>query len=404
MPGPSLQNFQVPRRGRTSSGKHNDQFESILRDINRAFRGIQTVDNRMLTFLRNINYQNQLLQARVENTRREADNANSSFNALNGTKLLYASYWGAESISNINTLRHDQVHGQITLIPNNSWSHIPVVRNAQDRLIPVENVSIATSEVKLSSQGNFNTISRPDNIYYSINKSPTDSWSHTWSAYPPASLGGNIGLEIEITVPEPMSPAINTLIVHPFPYWGCIAHRASILSAGGAWTDIPGWPAFGKPENTAWYFGSTNYANKFRIKMINQSTVIDEYLEEVKIVGSSNIDIGFTEFAQEGNAIFAFEAPSTEISYLRSFSADLSINTEQNVNQHDYIWFEIYKDADLNIKVYDSRSNTYPMLTTDSPIDVRIGGTPLNKLWVRVTMKRVHSTTPILRDIAISYT
>jgi hypothetical protein len=241
-------------------------------------------------------------------------------------------------------------------------------------------------------------VTRDHDIYLGINKSPEDVFYKTTEQ-------ALVAYGFQFDLPEPVSPSVNSIVIHPFPFGSIAISDLEIQVAGGVWQNVTGWGGgISNALNTHWIFSPVDYAYKVRGLITFVGELIDEELAEVYVTGLHNFDIGLLEFASQGSCTLRMRAPTAEINYLRSVEADLALNTDKSVSVDSYFQIELYRDPDLTIKVYDSNVNTYPLTENDTAINVQQAGAPIEELWAKIQFTRTAGTSPVLKDLKITYT
>lgn len=411
--GVTLSNFIVPRRGRTSSNDFNTHLEDIQHDLLEAYQR-QTIGNkRLLQFISGVNFQNQAITAHISEVQSTLSDTEAHFSVNNATKLISVNMWKSDAVTSAFNLRHDIVHGQLTLNITNSRSHIPVIRDSKGQLRPSSAVEAfrqtVTSLAELSSilvTGVTTPVSRPNDLYKAINKSPLDLYINPYEPSEVESTGFFYEV-IQFELPTSITPAVNSFVIHPFPYFTSDIFRVTLKQADGTFTLVPGFDSstgITSANNTHFHFSSFDYANAFQVWMKPTTRLTDDKLTEKYVVGYQNIDLGFLEYASQGSAVIKMRASDASISNLRSFDADFTLSSSNSAPTSDYIWFEIYQEQELINKVYDSRTNVFPMTEDDVAINVTSAGSPIEELWVRVGMAKLFSTTPVLTNLKMTYT
>lgn len=126
-----------------------------------------------------------------------------------------------------------------------------------------------------------------------------------------------------------------------------------------------------------------------------------------RIIGLQNVDIGFIEYQSQAEIVTMHQA-STYVNSLTGFEASYTLNTadagDYSAYDKNYIWWEIFPFApsqgSSEGKIYDSRTNVYPLTSASSAIPVT---TSTTRFYVRTNFVGVSSTTPVLNSLTLNY-
>jgi len=391
----NLKDYEVEFRGPTSSDKNNETFTSIQVDLVSSNRILTRENKRLSEYLAAANYNRQVLEGRISSLLSAADTAADSWGTT-GNKVLFAEFHSnaTEYSTYGNTGFLDVVHGHLRLPTIQSFSKIPLFRDQDGFLQPTSDVTVA-----LSTDGtNYLTKTRPHGVYNALSRGSARFWVEEYdSGSAPADL------YYLLRLPKSINPAINCVLVHPFPDNILSIEEISFLGPAGQWTPIPGGDA--NPATRAMiHFSSRDYADQIRLKLGPSSVLANLALENKQVFGLQSLDVGLLEYQDQAEHVFRLDAGGV-ITQLKSFDASYLLQTpdagDYSQFDKDYIWFEIFTDVPVKGsaegRIYDSRVNEYPL---DS--NVSVGGS-VSTLYVRVGMLRVANTTPTVSALTLEY-
>ena len=204
-----------------------------------------------------------------------------------------------------------------------------------------------------------------------------------------------------------MNPSINSVLFHPAPQWELAVLGIDYLSLSGNWIEIPG-SNMRAATNMMLHFYARDYDNQVRVR-VRPSDALLYSLDSnpYRLIGIQNMDVGFIEYQSQGEIVTVHQGAST-ISAITGFEASYGLNTadagDYSAYDKNYIWWEIFTErptqGSTQGKVYDSRTNVYPLTSSSSAIPITASTT---RLYVRSNFVRVSSTTPTLNSLTLRY-
>jgi hypothetical protein len=131
------------------------------------------------------------------------------------------------------------------------------------------------------------------------------------------------------------------------------------------------------------------------------------------LYGARELGSFLTEYMDEGNIVFAIPTKNTSQDFFNTVSRiscrinDKATDIELEPNPvaaryaARHVRIQLFADAALLEKVFDSSEDQYPQNSTD--IDVSAYGTPY--LWCRAILTKISDgTTPTLKSVTVEYT
>jgi len=234
---------------------------------------------------------------------------------------------------------------------------------------------------------------KPDDIYDSVDLNPETNWVQT---YPVVSSPDSVTVIVEL--PPPTNPSINTIYVAPFPEGGPTISNIRYLTSDGSWTQVPNFTAHSGRRRH--HFTTSAYNNQVEVTV--RPGTLQSNGGQVRIFGLNNIDVGLIEYVSESFFIVRLDAADgTTITNLTHVELDYSISptpNEEGISDASRpVVLQVYEDSGLTALVY---SNLVSAHAFNGSIAL---GTPGASLWAKVTMRKINSTTPVVRALTMRY-
>ena len=122
MRGVSFGDYRKTFRGTIDSESLNENFKDIHEDLSEAYRREQYINNKVVEYASDLNYQNQQLNNRVNELENALVAASGHYASSTGNLLYWSAYSSAE-VSASNS-RQDLGTGDVTLPWSRSWTKI----------------------------------------------------------------------------------------------------------------------------------------------------------------------------------------------------------------------------------------------------------------------------------------
>jgi hypothetical protein len=392
----TLRDYETQYRGRSSSKSFNDALGQIQDDLITCLEQIQKINSKFLTLQMATNYQTQATTAKANQVLADASGCLEYYVDGGSNKVSSVSMHNSGSVI-AGTAFHNVLYGQLTLPASHTNSKIPVLETTSG----LEAAPGVVVELWEGLAGTYDAKDRSNQVYKSVDHSYSTFWVNEYIDNPTRVM-------YRLTYPTSINPSVNAITVNPFPE--TVVEVADIqYSTLSTDTTIPGFVS--TRDKKIYHFESVNVNNRIIIQMDVLDTLLNVNGTSVYPYGFQVVDVGFIDFLNTGYGVLKMHASSPGFSTLVSFNADIAINTIETSTITDHVRFQIYNAGQSDWAspsagdlVYDSDTDTYPYTSDLTAIDVESGGSPVDDLYVKVTLNKVANTTPVLRGATATYT
>jgi len=387
MRGLRLTNYEIGFRDPIESEKLNNTFSSIAEDLSEAFHRSQYIGNTLSEYISDRMYQQQQIDANNSALNALLTTAIATYAAAGGNHLYWSAYTNS-GVSNSDSM-HDVTCGNVTLSWSRSWTKLPLVLNDYNIYVPDTSIKAyyddGTEVEKL----------QPDDIYDCIDNNPQTAWVKNYLVgVAPASV------TVRLDIPASHNPAISSIYVAPFPNGGPTITSIEYITYAGTWVSISGFTSTNSRRR--YHFSPVDYAGQIRFVMA-PALLNDTNGNPSAIFGMQDIDISLIEYSNSSSFVVRLDsAPGNTISNITYVDSTYTISpsvTETAINEYDRpVVIEIFEDSNLTTRVYSNLINGHPFSGSLSL------ATPSSSVWVKYTLRKINSTTPVVRDITVRYT
>jgi len=259
--------------------------------------------------------------------------------AAAGGKMMYWSAYDSNHIQSNSNL-HDQLTGSITLPWAHSWTKLPIVTNEYgDRKVS----SLASIETSIDGGTTWSNVSSDNPVYRCLDGNPGTVWlvEYTTGSAPSTYM-------LRVSLPHSTNPAISSIYTAPFPDYGTTITNIRYLSRANSWTQVED-------------FASSNTKARYHFTPVDYNNQV-------------------------------------ELTYVSStYSIRPSITESRLATDDRPVVIEIYEDAGLSTLLYSNlvHGHTYSgSIATSGAIST---------VYLKLTLRKVNSTTPVFNDITLRY-
>jgi len=387
MRGLRLTNYEIGFRDPIESEKLNNTFSSIAEDLSEAFHRSQYIGNTLSEYISDRMYQQQQIDANNSALNALLTTAIATYAAAGGNHL----YWSAYTTANVTDTdsMHDVTCGNVTLPWSRSWTKLPLVLNDYNIYVPDTSIKVYYDDGAEVEK------LQPDDIYDSVDNNPQTAWVKNYL------IGiAPVSVTVRLEIPASLNPAISSIYVAPFPNGGPTITSMEYITYAGTWVNVSGFT----PTNSRrrYHFSPVDYAGQIRYVM-TPALLNDTNGNPAAIFGMQDTDISLIEYSDTSSFVVRLDsAPGNTISNITYVDSTYTISpsvSESTMNEYERpVVIEIFEDSGLTTRVYSSLINGHPYAGI-LPL-----ATPSSSVWVRYTLRRVNSTTPVVRDITVRYT
>lgn len=299
-------------------------------------------------------------------------------------------------------LRVDSTYGLATVPYNEYRSRFHIVDPRTGNLFTPDTVVATVTSVDEDS-GTI-TEGTPKNAFNGQNES---FWQRTVT-YPLSSDRDSVSIRLDVDVPLQFAQQANVLTVNPYPQGN--VDIVSILfstDASDPSLTLPGFPSGGinNAKATKFYFAPLAIT-KLRVTLRQRRWHERDELKTF-VYGAQEIDLALVEFDKtndpsilNNNALVVrVDAPTGfQFNQLTNFFSDDSWETLSDATG---VFFQIYTDASLTTKAWDSFTDT---AISASPVDVSSASVSTLYILVVLKYKETEVNTPVLERMGFEYT
>lgn len=384
MRGISFREYEKSFRQAIESDDLNNNFRDIYNDLAEAYRRGQYINNRLREYSSDLSYQNQMLNSRVS----ELNDALIAASGSYGTAGINVMYWSAYNNDGVqsNNSRHDLNTGQVTLPWSRSYTKIPLMVNDYGDYE-------ADSIVRINYCNDY--YDKPNDLYDMVDNNPETNWI---KAYPETSAPGSITIRVEM--PASTNPAINSIYIAPFPDGGPKVDGLRYLNTAGSWVTVPGFTETN--VRTRYYFTPIDYGNQVDLTMVPVA-LRNNNGNDSMVYGMQDIDVSLIEFVDSSSFVVKLNGADgttiTNITYVNlEYTISPTITNESSMSTGDRpVVIQIYEDSGLTTQVY---SNILYNHSYTGSISL---STPSSSIWVKISLKKINSTTPVVTALTVKY-
>lgn len=298
-------------------------------------------------------------------------------------------------------LRIDPVFGQVTVPYNQYRSRFHIVDPRTEKIFVPDSVAITVTEI--NEQGGTLTKGTPLNAFNGQNES---YWERSVS-FPLAQDIDAVTMQMDVDVPLEFASFGNVLTLNPYPIGNVdITNIQYSIDETDPSAVLPGFPTggFKNAKQLRFHFAPLGIT-KLRITFRQRHWVQREGLK-VFNYGLQECDVALVEFDKTNDAsllnnngmVIVLDAPQGfNFESITNFFSDPAWDVGGSPTG---VFFQLYSDAGLTTKLWDSSTDPDPVVT---PIAIPIS---LNRLYLAVLLKyqTASQVTPVLERLGFSYT
>lgn len=386
MRGIRLRGYEIPFRGELESEKITTKFAETSGDLNEAFRRSQHINDVRRSDAEAQDYQNQQFTTMLNLVNDTLVAASGHYADASGTLLYWTAYDQVPVVSN--SSRQDLLTGDVTLPWSRSITKLSLVQDEYGDYVASNAVGITYSEEAEAAESK----DHEDSIYKAVDNNPATRWLKTYT-------GTMAYVTIVVALPASTNPAVNSIYVAPFPDHGPTITNVRYLSRAGAWTQVPNFAETDRKRR--YHFTPANYSDQVEVTM-TPTVLQDSDGNQVRVFGLQNMDVTLIDYVSSSDIVVRLDAaaglPINSITYVSStYSISPTVN-EDNIDTADKpVLIELYEDAALATLVYSSTVHGHPY---NGAIAL---SSPRQTLWAKFTLRKINSTTPVVRNITVRY-
>lgn len=398
---------QFRANGPMEAAKINDFFDELFSDnvqivdfVNREQLDIKRFKETIVTEILTVRERLAELEAK-----QEIDN---EFAADNSTSLVFSadfrdvSKFTTTQFTEANRLRVDSTYGMATVPYNEYRSRFHIVDPRTSNVFTPD--TLVATVTSIDENNGVLTEGTPKNAFNGQNES---FWQRTVT-YPLSSDRDMVTCQLDVDVPLQFAQQANVLTVNPFPQ-GNVDITSILFSTDASvpTTTLPGFPAAGikNAKATKFYFAPlaiTKLRITFRQRRWHERDELKTF-----VYGAQEIDLALVEFDKtndpsilNNNAlVIKVDSPSGfTFNKITNFFSDDEIETGSSATG---VFFQIYSDASLTTKLWDSFTDPTP---TATPIDVAPSAVSSIYVLIVLKYKELEQVTPVLERMGFEYT
>ena len=365
-----------PASGALSSAALNEKFEIVHDNWTRLLLAMQNVASEVQNLTTAFGVLNDLRNASLGEITHRLATVEANLSSKVFTLSAYETVDTLESSTNI---RMDTQYGMITLARTGSYQS----KIARYRSQASGQVEVSTLNKLYYGPDSESLVQQPStsSLYKTLDGRNTTFWMDTNSG------GGEMERIIRVEVPTSPIMKANVIELQPFPDVSCDVRAIRIKTPAGTYQDLP--LAFGRGFNNAVCLvpEPVEFGNGFEVVIGTNSG---------NHIGMSHLDIGYTTYAESGSAVWKL-TDSNGIASLDKVFLDAAVPTGFGLYTFPYT-LEISKNATFTEIIYDSTTMDLPYAGSS----ISVGDA--TDIYVRLTLRRIHDTTPVVRGLGIAYT
>lgn len=372
MRGITLRNYEREFRDGIDSESLNRNFREIYNDLSEAFLRYQYINTKLSQHVSDINLENQMLQARIEDLETDVAALGSDMDIVH-----WSAYSDDEIISN--TGKQDVAVGNLTLGWSRSWTKMQITVNEWGDY-EAGNATLVAFD---PGTGTESYIDRPDDIYNAVDNNPRTNWVESYSSATPANV------TVRIEIPPSINPSINTLYIAPFPDGGPKVTDIKYLTTAGTWVSL----GTNIDHRTRLHFTPVDYNNQIKFTM-TPVTLLDTESNSIDVFGMQDIEVGFIEYNNSSVTVVKLDSSNT-ITNITSVALSYTITPTVDEKISNPVILELFEDSGLTTSCYSSITNAHPYTGSIAL------ATPSTSLYARITLKKINNTTPVVKELTI---
>ena len=398
---------QFRANGPMEAAKINDFFDELFSDnvqivdfVNREQFDLKRFKETIVTEILTVRERLAELEA--------AQEMKDEFAADNSTSLVFSAdfrdvaKFTTTQFTEANRLRVDSTYGQATVPYNEYRSRFHIVDPRTGNVFtPDTLVAVVTT---IDEVAGVLTEGTAKNAFNGQNES---FWQRTVT-YPLSSDKDAVTCQLDVDVPLQFAQQANVLTVNPFPQ-GNVDITSILYSTDASipTTTLPGFPAAGiqNAKATKFYFAPlaiTKLRITFRQRRWHERDELKTF-----VYGAQEVDLALVEFDKtndpsilNNNALVVkVDAPSGFLfNTITNFFSDDAWETGATDTG---VFFQIYTDASLTAKIWDSFTDPSPLST---PVDAAPSSVSTLYILVVLKYKTLAQVTPVLERMGFEYT
>ena len=395
---PTFQPIKPTWRGSTSSEVMNENFESILYDLNSVFSEASNLVVELSELESRIRYECVALNQRMM----AVSGLISAYEIVSsGYKMFHEDFYLATNITYPTSLPEeekcvvDTQFGVVTLPVNNSFSKLYTTNLNTGDVIQAADLKVSVDPVNEDGYTKITT----GTPLYACDGDGSTYWERKVQ-FNRDYTKNNTTCKMTITLPSTSNPYVNKVFIKPHPEGTTDVNSITYDTVTSQDNVLPTFPTVGE-RNIKNKIYSFNNIQPVKIKVnFRQRNWELENNYKTYVTGAKEIGIEKVEYKSGGKVGIRFTLPNYET---KLFYYITSLRTVPEYDDSTYKISLYARESDFNsdAPVWTSASTTP---TTSSPLDISLYTT--KQVWVllELTQETSNSSSPLFESVTITYT